>query len=113
MTASASTMARQCRLEQAAPGTDSLVRVQIDGYDLALVNAGGSLWAVDNYCTHMRSRLSDGYVEGEHLVCPAHFGRFELRSGAAVGRPCKTAIRTYPVEQREDGVYIELPAAGA
>jgi nitrite reductase/ring-hydroxylating ferredoxin subunit len=33
---------------------------------------GGELVVVDDTCPHDGGRISDGYVEGDHLVCARH-----------------------------------------
>lgn len=48
----------------------------------------GKLVVVDDECPHDGGRISDGFVEGEHLVCARHGWTFEPRNGRCE-RACK------------------------
>ena len=48
---------------------------------LAVFNAGGELFAIDDTCTHQDASLSDGWLEGCLIGCPLHASSFDLRSG--------------------------------
>ena len=41
----------------------------------------GRVYALDNICPHKGARLSEGAIEGECVVCPAHGLRFALADG--------------------------------
>jgi nitrite reductase/ring-hydroxylating ferredoxin subunit len=95
------------RADALAPG--EVKRVEIDGRGIALFNLGGTFYALNDMCTHMRARLSDGYVEGDIVECPLHFGKFNIRTGKASSPPCTIDVRTYTVEREGDSVRIVLP----
>jgi Rieske [2Fe-2S] domain len=44
--------------------------------------------------------LSDGVVVDCIVECPFHQGRFDVRSGAAVGVPAFVPLQTFPVQER-------------
>ncbi|MGE0803318.1 MAG: Rieske (2Fe-2S) protein [Lautropia sp.] len=88
------------------PGTVRGVR--LDGMAVALVNVDGRIHALHDQCTHMKSRLSSGYLEGAVLVCPAHFGGFDVASGAAVARPCRLPVRTFPVRHEGTTAWVRI-----
>jgi nitrite reductase/ring-hydroxylating ferredoxin subunit len=48
----------------------------------------GRLVVVDDRCPHDGGRISDGFVEGEHLVCARHGWTLEARGGRCE-RVCK------------------------
>ena len=91
---------------EVAPG--SVLRVEIAGYAIALFNLGGEFFATDDTCTHMRGRLSDGYVEDGVIECPLHFGRFDIRSGRALSAPCTVDLATYPVRLEDGHIAVAL-----
>ena len=93
--------------DEVAPG--SVMRVEIEGRAIALFNLDGEFFATDDTCTHMRGRLSDGYVEGGVVECPLHFGRFDIRSGRALSAPCTTALIVYCVRVEDEAVAIGIP----
>jgi 3-phenylpropionate/trans-cinnamate dioxygenase ferredoxin subunit len=76
---------------------------------IAVFNADGEFFAVEDRCTHQHAYLSDGFVEGCLVECPLHASCFDLRTGKPSGPPATEAVRTYPVEVRDGDVYVELP----
>jgi chlorite dismutase len=46
--------------------------VYFDGEQVALVRAGGTLYAISNRCSHANATLADGKVEGGAITCPNH-----------------------------------------
>jgi 3-phenylpropionate/trans-cinnamate dioxygenase ferredoxin subunit len=95
------------RADELAPG--EVKRVEVGGRGIALFNVDGSFYATDDICTHMRARLSDGYVKGGIVECPLHFGKFDIRTGKALSAPCTVDVRTYSVERDGDQVSVVLP----
>jgi nitrite reductase/ring-hydroxylating ferredoxin subunit len=85
-------------------------RVEVDGRGVALFNVDGTFYALNDSCTHMRARLSDGYVDGGIVECPLHFGKFDIRTGAALSPPCTVAVRCYAVERDGEAVRILAPS---
>ena len=47
------------------------------------------------------------YEEAKTLVCQYHGARFDTASGAARGLPAVKPVKSFPVEIREDGIYIQ------
>jgi 3-phenylpropionate/trans-cinnamate dioxygenase ferredoxin subunit len=74
---------------------------------VVLANVEGTLYAVLDRCTHEDLPLSDGEVEGANVVCQYHGARFDLASGAPKGLPAVKPVKTFPVEVREDGIYVQ------
>jgi nitrite reductase/ring-hydroxylating ferredoxin subunit len=74
---------------------------------VVLANVDGAVYAVRDRCSHEDYPLSDGELEGSILVCPFHGARFDVTSGAARGLPAVRPVKSYPVEIREDGIYIQ------
>src|SRR5882757_2376032 len=67
---------------------NGVLRVVIAGYPpLAVYNLGGSFYATDDGCSHGDGSLSDGFIEGGSIVCPLHFGSFDIRTGHPVDAP--------------------------
>ena len=55
---------------------------------LAQTHAAWELIIVDDACPHDGGRISDGFVDGEHLVCARHGWELEARNGRCE-RACK------------------------
>jgi 3-phenylpropionate/trans-cinnamate dioxygenase ferredoxin subunit len=60
-------------------------------------------------CTHQYALLSEGYVEDGCIECPLHQGRFDLKTGAALGAPVTEPVRVYRVRAEDGKYYVEIP----
>lgn len=80
----------------------------VAGRPVAFFAVEGQYYATSDKCTHGRASLSQGYLEGPLIECPLHQGRFDVRTGAAVGLPCKVNLRTFPVQVAEGFVYLKI-----
>lgn len=89
-------------------GPGEVKRVFVAGIDIALCNLAGSLYAIDNICTHAYACLSDGYFEGDELECPLHGGRFNVKTGAAGGGIVTEDLRRFAVRVDGDDVFVSV-----
>jgi nitrite reductase/ring-hydroxylating ferredoxin subunit len=80
--------------------------VRVDGRVLGLFHHEGEFFATDNQCPHMGFPLTDGSVDDGVLTCPWHHARFELSCGDTFD-PFADDVRTYPVEVRDEDVYVD------
>lgn len=87
------------------PGTT--LRVVADGMELLLCNAGGTLYAIEDVCTHDGGPLDQGTLEGETVVCPRHGATFDVRTGDALTLPAVIPLMTFPVTIEGDDVYVD------
>jgi 3-phenylpropionate/trans-cinnamate dioxygenase ferredoxin component len=69
---------------------------------------GDAYYATDGLCTHERVHLADGLVMDAVIECPKHNGRFDVRTGAALGAPVCVDLKTYPVKVEAGTVMIGL-----
>ncbi|MGB1963333.1 MAG: Rieske 2Fe-2S domain-containing protein [Candidatus Puniceispirillales bacterium] len=42
------------------------------------------------------------------IECPLHGGRFDICSGKALSAPVYVDLKTYPVKEENDRVYIQV-----
>lgn len=82
--------------------------VFLEGKMVGLFNVGGTLYAINNRCTHARGPLTEGTVNAEEcsVVCPWHYGKFDLTTGAAVDGVVRKSVETYQVEVRDGLIYV-------
>ena len=92
-------------LEDCPPGSLHSVMVGMD--PVVMANVDGTIYAVSDRCSHEDLPLSDGEMEGDVIVCQYHGARFDVTSGAPRGLPAVKPIKSFPVEIREDGIYIQ------
>lgn len=87
--------------------------IRVEGpVPIAVFNAEGELYAIDDTCTHQDASLADGYLEGCEIECPLHASSFDLRTGKPSGPPAKTPVRTHRVSVEEGTIYV-LPGEPA
>jgi 3-phenylpropionate/trans-cinnamate dioxygenase ferredoxin subunit len=92
--------------------------VEVDGEEIAIVNVGGTFYAVSDICSHEYYHLSDGEVDVDDLTieCPKHGSTFGLEDGRPRSLPAVLPVATYGVRVDGDDVLVELlnqPAASA
>jgi MocE subfamily Rieske [2Fe-2S] domain protein len=75
-------------------------------------DANGSLFATDGICTHGNNHLADGIVIGGTIECPKHNGRFHLADGSPARAPICRGLRTYPLEDRNNRLFLNLNRPG-
>ncbi len=65
-------------------------------------------FATDGLCTHEAFELFDGFVMDDIIECPKHNGRFNYKTGEAMGAPVCVNLKTYPVKVEGGTVYIRI-----
>jgi 3-phenylpropionate/trans-cinnamate dioxygenase ferredoxin subunit len=86
--------------------------VRVDGdVPIAVFNADGTLYAIDDTCTHQDASLADGWLEGCQVECPLHAACFDLRTGMPSGPPAKKPVRTHDVVVVDGHIYVTVVAA--
>jgi nitrite reductase/ring-hydroxylating ferredoxin subunit len=96
--------------DELAPG--EMKRVFVEGIDIALCNLAGEFHAIDNICTHAYACLTDGYFEGAVLECPLHGGRFDVKTGAALGGIVTEDLRRFAVRVDGEAVLVSVGDGG-
>jgi len=84
-------------------------------HSMALTHIDGEYTAMDNRCPHQGGPLGEGSIEIGNdgqcwLRCPWHGWDFDPKTGLPPGGHADTGQKLYPVEVREDGIYIGLEA---
>ncbi|MGW6281281.1 non-heme iron oxygenase ferredoxin subunit [Kribbella sp. NPDC055071] len=75
--------------------------------DVALLrDDDGTVYALDDTCTHETASLAEGWVEDGHVECPLHSSRFCLATGAVEGLPATRDVGCHRVEVRDGEVYL-------
>jgi 3-phenylpropionate/trans-cinnamate dioxygenase ferredoxin subunit len=108
MSEATGTYVRVCSLADIAdPGA---IGVEIGGLPVAVVRAGGEVFALRDVCSHEEVPLSEGDVYDHTLECWLHGSCFDVRTGASTGPPATRPVPVYPVKVEEDDVYVAVPA---
>ena len=93
------------RVSHIAPGTT--LRVEVGRDAVLLCNVGGTIYAIEDVCSHDGGELDQGTLEGCKIECPRHGAYFDVTTGAALTFPAVVPIRSYPVRIEGDDVYVE------
>ena len=82
--------------------------------DIALLrDDDGTVYALNDTCTHAVASLSDGWVEEGAVECPVHASRFCLKNGKVLGPPATVDTVAHRVEVHDGEIYLfpgETPA---
>jgi nitrite reductase/ring-hydroxylating ferredoxin subunit len=82
-------------------------KVKLAGKGICLVGYDGSIYALGSTCPHAGGELSGGWCKDGRLICPLHRYSYDIHTGK--GSPGQNDfVDTYPVEVREDGVYVGI-----
>lgn len=106
-------------LREADLPDDSPAAVQAEGRQVMLYRHRGSLYAIDNICSHAGGLLSRGTVADLTVTCPLHGSRFALAGGCVSRGPASqpqpvlaTRIRDGWIEVRGSQPAPRRPANG-
>lgn len=89
--------------------------VMLHGEELVLFRLGdGTVGALGNTCPHRRARLSDGWIEGDRLVCPYHgFCYAADGTGQSPGTPrMRLSAARYDVVEAWDVIWVRAHDGG-
>ena len=86
-------------------------RVAAGGKRLLLCNAAGTLYCVDEMCSHEDYSLYLGCIKDGKIKCSLHGSYFDLASGQPTCEPADQPIRTYPLKIEAGQVWVNPDAA--
>ncbi len=82
--------------------------VIVEGRALAVSRTESGWGVLDNRCPHQGGPLGDGEIEGSYLLCPWHGYEYDPVTGEPPAG-FSDAAACYQLEERDDGLYVELP----
>ena len=80
----------------------------IDEIEVLFCNVDGTLYAIEDVCTHDGAPLDAGELEGACIVCPRHGARFDVRTGEALTLPAILPVITFPVRVDGEDAIVEV-----
>jgi len=88
---------------------EDVIRFDIDGRTFAIYrSADNDFFATDGLCSHEKVHLADGLVMDDVIECPKHNGRFNYKTGEALGAPVCIDLKTWPVKVENGTVFIAI-----
>ncbi len=97
---------RVAAVDDVPPG--SMHRIEHNGSFYLLANVEGTVYAVDDMCTHEDASLYKGSLHGDCVKCPLHGSRFRLASGEALDDPAEVALNTYAVKLEDGNILVAI-----
>lgn len=72
----------------------------------------GKLYAFTHKCPHAGGFLAEGHIDANgNIVCPVHRYKYNVTNGYNSSGE-GYYLSTYPVEEREDGIYVGFVQGG-
>jgi 3-phenylpropionate/trans-cinnamate dioxygenase ferredoxin subunit len=97
-----------CPVADLGPG--ERVIIEYEGEPIAVFNASGELFAIEDRCSHDDGPLAEGewYPADCTVECPRHGSLFDLRTGKPKTLPAFEPVRTFPVSVTDDTITLEV-----
>ncbi len=83
--------------------------VELKDRPIAIARFEGTIYAIDNICTHDGGNLGEGNVVKGQVQCPRHGARFDLKTGQVTRMPAVIGINTYEVKVENGQVFVAIP----
>jgi nitrite reductase/ring-hydroxylating ferredoxin subunit/uncharacterized membrane protein len=100
-------------LEESELSDSEMRRVELDSDDGGKVGVlisrveGGEICAISATCNHFSGPLERGDREGDTVICPWHYSRFDLCSGKVIDGPAVFPQSRYHTRVREGNIEIK------
>jgi 3-phenylpropionate/trans-cinnamate dioxygenase ferredoxin subunit len=97
-----------CPLSQLPPGSHRVI--EHEDLEIAVFNVDGTLYAIEDRCSHDDGVLADGEIDPEActLECPRHGSLFDLKTGKPLTLPAYVPVETFPVRVTDDTIQLEI-----
>jgi 3-phenylpropionate/trans-cinnamate dioxygenase ferredoxin component len=97
-----------CPLDELTPGSMKLVPA--GAITVGVFNCGGTLYAIEDRCSHDDGPLAEGDWDHEActVICPRHGSQFDLATGRPLSLPAYVPVETFPVRVEDGIVKIEV-----
>jgi 3-phenylpropionate/trans-cinnamate dioxygenase ferredoxin subunit len=100
-------MPRQvAKLADVPPGAAK--KVEVDGVAVLLCNCDGTIYAVEDVCTHDGGPLDEGDLIDCKIMCPRHGALFDVTNGAALTLPAVIPLPRYAVHVEGEDVFVDV-----
>jgi nitrite reductase/ring-hydroxylating ferredoxin subunit len=88
--------------------TGELAAFDVDGTRIAVANADGRFFAIDELCTHEQCSLAEeGTLEGTVVTCGCHGAQFDVTTGRVLAPPAFEPLNVYPLRVDGDDIVVD------
>ena len=97
-----------CPIDELPPGGMRLV--EWEDLEIAVVNCGGDVLAIEDRCSHDDGNLVEGELDEAtcSIECPRHGSVFDRRTGKPLNLPAYVPVDTFPVSVEDGLIKIEV-----
>jgi 3-phenylpropionate/trans-cinnamate dioxygenase ferredoxin subunit len=97
-----------CSVNDLPPGAKRLV--EWEDFEIGVFNCGGTVYAIEDRCTHDDGPLVEGEFDQEACTveCPRHGSLFDLKTGKPKTLPAYVPVDTFPVIIDEEKIKLEV-----
>jgi 3-phenylpropionate/trans-cinnamate dioxygenase ferredoxin component len=97
-----------CPIQELPPGAMRLV--EWEDLEIAVVNCGGDVVAIEDRCSHDNGNLVEGELDEDNctIECPRHGSVFDLRTGKPLNLPAYVPVDTFQVSVEDGLIKIEV-----
>ena len=97
-----------CPVSELQPGERRLV--EWDDLEIGVFNCGGTLYAIEDRCSHDDGPLAEGTLDAEACTveCPRHGSVFDLKTGRPKTLPAYQPVDTFPVIIDDEMIKLEV-----
>lgn len=97
-----------CPLAELAPGSMRLV--EHDGRKIGVFNCDGTLYAIEDRCSHDDGPLAEGEFDPSACTveCPRHGSLFDLTTGRPKTLPAYAPVQTFSATVEGDNIVLEV-----
>jgi nitrite reductase/ring-hydroxylating ferredoxin subunit len=86
-----------------------LASFDVGGMRIAVANANGQFYAMDEMCTHEQcSLVDDGILDGRVVTCGCHGAQFDVVTGEVLAPPAFEPLKVYPLRLVGDDIVVEV-----
>lgn len=84
-----------------------MIRLEVDGSAILLINVDDHIYAYADACPHQKSRLSEGSLMGKTLRCARHHWEFDVCNGCGIN-PQNACLKVFPVALESRDILVDL-----
>lgn len=95
-----------CRADEVEE--DRIKPVKVNSREIILIRVRGSVYALENACSHDGGILGGGVIADGQIECPRHGARFDIRTGEATRMPAVAGIETFEVKEDDGHILVSV-----
>jgi NADPH-dependent 2,4-dienoyl-CoA reductase/sulfur reductase-like enzyme/nitrite reductase/ring-hydroxylating ferredoxin subunit len=81
-------------------------QVTVGDYDVLLANVDGTVFAIENKCSHYGFALTKGSLCEHRVRCPLHHACFDVRTGEQIEAPGMDGVPRFDTEVRDGRIFV-------